>query len=60
MSESLLTAVALVLVLEGLLPLLAPRVWRDAFRRMIELRDGQLRFLGLASIAIGALILFFT
>jgi uncharacterized protein YjeT (DUF2065 family) len=59
MSESLLTAVALVLVLEGILPLLAPKVWRDAFRRMVELRDGQLRFLGLASIAIGLLILFF-
>jgi len=52
-----LAACALVLVLEGLLPLLAPRVWRDAFRRLIELSDGQLRFVGLISIAIGAVIL---
>ena len=52
-----LAACALVLVLEGLLPLLAPRVWRDAFRRLIELSDGQLRFVGLISLAIGAVIL---
>jgi len=52
-----LAACALVLVLEGLLPLLAPRVWREAFRRLIELSDGQLRFVGLISIGIGAIVL---
>ncbi len=46
-----------MLVLEGLLPLLLPQAWRDTFRRMIELKDGQLRFVGLMSIVIG-LILF--
>lgn len=53
MSESLWTALALVLVVEGLLPLLAPRAWRDTFRRLVEMSDGQLRFIGLASIALG-------
>jgi hypothetical protein len=53
--ESFLAACALVLVLEGLLPLLAPRVWRDAFHRLTELTDGQLRFIGLASIAGGVI-----
>ncbi|TMH04804.1 MAG: DUF2065 domain-containing protein, partial [Betaproteobacteria bacterium] len=52
MPDYFLAACALVLVLEGLLPLLAPRVWRDAFRRLIELSDGQLRFVGLISLAI--------
>jgi uncharacterized protein YjeT (DUF2065 family) len=52
-SDSLWTALALVLVVEGLLPLLAPRAWRDAFSRMIALSDGQLRFVGLASIVLG-------
>jgi len=52
-SESLWTALALVLVVEGLLPLLAPRAWRDTFRRLVEMSDGQLRFIGLASIALG-------
>ena len=53
MPESFLAACGLVLVLEGLLPLLAPGVWRDAFRKLTELTDGQLRFVGLLSIAIG-------
>jgi uncharacterized protein YjeT (DUF2065 family) len=57
MRESLLAACALVLVLEGALPFLAPRVWRDAFRRMGELSDGQLRFVGLASITAGVVML---
>jgi uncharacterized protein YjeT (DUF2065 family) len=55
--ESFLAACALVLVLEGLLPLLAPRTWREAFRRLTELSDGQLRFVGLISIAIGIIVL---
>jgi len=55
--QSFLAACALVLVLEGLLPLLAPRAWRDAFRRLTELSDGQLRFVGLLSVAIGAVLL---
>ena len=53
MPESLLAAFALVLVVEGMLPLLAPRIWRESFRKLIELTDGQLRFVGLVSIAIG-------
>ncbi len=53
MSESLWTALALVLVVEGLLPLLAPRAWRDTFRRLVDMSDGQLRFIGLASIVLG-------
>ena len=57
MPETFLAACGLVLVLEGLLPLLAPDTWRDAFRRLTELTDGQLRFIGLISIAIGAIIL---
>jgi uncharacterized protein len=55
--ESLLAACALVLVLEGVLPLVAPRAWRETFRRLTELSDGQLRFIGLIAIAIGVLTL---
>jgi uncharacterized protein YjeT (DUF2065 family) len=56
-AEQLWTALALVLVLEGLLPLVAPRVWRESFRRLTELTDGQLRFVGLAAIAAGIVAL---
>jgi len=55
--ETFLAACALVLVLEGLLPLVAPRAWREAFRRLTELSDGQLRFIGLSSIIIGIILL---
>lgn len=46
-------ALAMMLVLEGLLPLVAPASWREMFRRISELRDGQIRFFGLASVLVG-------
>jgi uncharacterized protein YjeT (DUF2065 family) len=55
--DSLWTALALLLILEGLLPLAAPRIWREGFRRLTELTDGQLRFVGMVSIGIGLLAL---
>ena len=53
MADSLWAALALVLVVEGLLPFVAPRFWRDSFARLVTLTDGQLRFIGLASILMG-------
>ena len=47
-----------MLVFEGLLPFVAPRAWRETFRRMIQLKDGQLRFVGLLSVLGGLLLLF--
>ena len=58
MGETLLAALALVLVFEGLLPLFAPRAWREAFTKMLELSDGQLRFIGLMATGIGVVLLF--
>jgi uncharacterized protein YjeT (DUF2065 family) len=58
MAENLLTAFALLLVIEGLLPLLLPAAWRETFRRLIELSDGQLRFIGLASLLAGLALLY--
>jgi uncharacterized protein YjeT (DUF2065 family) len=55
-----MTAVALMLVIEGLLPFLLPTVWRDAFRRLTEMSDGQIRFVGLSSMLAGLLLLFLT
>lgn len=46
-----------MLVLEGLFPFLSPGGWRQTFQRLLQLRDGQLRFFGLASIAIGLVLL---
>ncbi|WP_407713654.1 DUF2065 family protein [Comamonas testosteroni] len=55
--ETLGLALALLLVLEGLLPLLAPGLWRQLFTQLLQLRDGQLRFCGLLCIAAGAIML---
>lgn len=55
--QLLLTAVALMLVFEGILPFLAPGMWRETFRRLTELSDGQIRFIGLTSMLIGLIIL---
>jgi uncharacterized protein YjeT (DUF2065 family) len=51
--DSLWAAFALVLVVEGLLPLVAPRFWREGFAKLVTLTDGQLRFIGLASMLLG-------
>ena len=53
MPDSLWAAFALVLVVEGLMPLFAPQLWRESFAKLVTLSNGQLRFIGLASIAIG-------
>ena len=57
MAVNLLLAFALMLVFEGLLPFLAPRIWRDTFRRITELADGQIRFIGLTSMLVGVVVL---
>ena len=58
MGDILLPALALMLVIEGLLPFLFPAVWRETFRRLTAMSDGQLRFIGLASMLAGLLLLF--
>jgi uncharacterized protein YjeT (DUF2065 family) len=57
-SNTLLTAFALMLVIEGVLPFLVPTLWRDTFRRLTELSDGQIRFIGLTSMLAGLLLLY--
>ena len=49
-----------MLIIEGLLPFLAPGVWRETFRRITEMSDGQLRFIGLTSMLAGLLLMFFS
>jgi uncharacterized protein YjeT (DUF2065 family) len=58
MSHTLLLAFALMLVIEGILPFLVPTLWRDTFRRLTEMTDGQIRFIGLTSVLVGLLLLY--
>jgi uncharacterized protein YjeT (DUF2065 family) len=55
-ASSIGLALALMLVLEGLMPLLAPAAWRDMFRRLLSLSDGQIRFIGLSLVGGGLFI----
>ncbi len=55
--ETFLTAVALVLIIEGLLPFFSPKSWRGVFEQVLKLSDGQLRFYGLASMLVGLVML---
>jgi hypothetical protein len=50
-------AFALMLVIEGLLPFIAPHIWRETFRRVTSFNDGQIRFIGLSSILVGLVLL---
>jgi len=58
MGTTFLLALALLLIIEGVLPFLAPNLWRDTFRRITQMSDGQIRFIGLTSMLIGLLVLF--
>jgi uncharacterized protein YjeT (DUF2065 family) len=57
MGEALLGALALMLIVEGLMPFLSPRTWREMFERATKLSDGQIRFVGLLSLAAGLVLL---
>lgn len=54
----LIMAFGLLLILEGAMPFAAPALWREAFRRATEMRDGQLRFIGAMSMLAGLLLIF--
>ncbi len=58
MSDVLLAALALMLVFEGLLPFLSPTLWRQVFTRMLAMKDGQIRFIGLSCMLAGVVILY--
>lgn len=57
MWETFLNAVALMLVLEGMLPFLSPQTWRETFRKLTEINDNQIRFIGLTSMLAGLMLL---
>jgi uncharacterized protein YjeT (DUF2065 family) len=59
-TTTLLMAFALMLIFEGVLPFLAPNLWRDVFRKIIQMNDGQVRFVGLSSMMVGLVILWLT
>lgn len=57
MSEALWIALALVLVLEGLMPAINPQGWRRMFSQLLALNDQQIRRVGLVSMVLGLVLL---
>lgn len=56
--SDLLSALALYLVLEGVLPFLSPEGSRRAFKRMSELSNTSLRIAGIVSMLLGLGLLY--
>lgn len=59
MWEDILTALALVLVIEGILPFASPQGLKSAWSQIVQLPDTNLRIFGLISMLSGALLLYF-
>ncbi len=53
-----LAALGLMLVLEGMMPFLFPGVWRDTLSKLSQLKEGQMRFVGLILMLSGLLLLY--
>ncbi|MEJ2212821.1 MAG: DUF2065 domain-containing protein [Gammaproteobacteria bacterium] len=58
MWQDLLIALALVLIIEGILPFLNPKAMRNVMKSMAELDDKSLRVSGLVSMIIGLILLY--
>lgn len=50
-------ACGLVLVLEGLYPFVSPQGWRRLFLQLLQLRDEQIRMVGLISVVLGLVLI---
>jgi uncharacterized protein YjeT (DUF2065 family) len=58
MLEYWLAALGLMLVLEGMMPFMFPKAWRETLSKLAQLQDGQMRFIGL-SLMLGGLLLIY-
>jgi uncharacterized protein YjeT (DUF2065 family) len=56
--EYWLLGLAMMLVIEGLLPFMLPELWRETFRKLVSLSNGQLRFVGVIAMLSGLLLLY--
>ena len=59
MFQDLLTAFALLLIIEGLMPCIAPVVWQKYLRDVAKMNQRTIRIAGIVSMLVGALLLQF-
>ena len=55
--DTLWIAFGLMLIVEGVFPLISPKGWRDKMAQILVLEDGQNRFFGLVCVMVGLLML---
>lgn len=53
-----LLGLAMMLIIEGMLPFVMPELWRETFRKLVTLSDGQLRFAGISAMLAGLILLY--
>ena len=58
MKNWLFSSLGLMLVIEGLMPFPFPQGWRDTFKKLITMKSGQIRFMGLMSFLLGLIFIF--
>ncbi|WP_422680009.1 DUF2065 domain-containing protein [Candidatus Methylopumilus universalis] len=57
MKSWLFSSFGLMLIIEGLMPLCFPEGWRETFKKLIKMKSGQIRFMGLMSFLLGLIFL---
>jgi len=57
MKNWLFSSLGLMLVIEGFMPLFFPQGWRDTFKKLITMKSGQIRFMGLVSFLLGLILM---
>lgn len=58
MEQLFLIGLALVMIFEGILPFLSPRLWRRAMQYMMMQSDRALHMMGLISMVLGVVLLY--
>jgi hypothetical protein len=53
-----LLGLAMMLVIEGMLPFVLPGLWRETFSKLVTMTDGQLRFIGITAMLSGIILLY--
>jgi uncharacterized protein len=56
LSDAWLLALGLMLIFEGLMPMVAPLRWRRLFEQLMQMQDGQIRFFGLFMVLAGLIL----
>ncbi|KRH78843.1 hypothetical protein FERRO_18410 [Ferrovum sp. JA12] len=54
---TIIVAIGMLLILEGIMPVIAPRQWRNTLLKLTQLSDVQVRWVGVIAMILGIVIL---